>query len=120
MWSVYSGYLYEGVFSEKCIAPGIEVEKQSQVLEEKLAERCKLAKGRPCVDFKVVDVNGKEGMFSAVSYTHLLAGCGYYCFQHSSRRFVARGIYPQPHLDSEKLPDRYELCGSNAVCERSA
>ena len=50
--------------SEKCIAPGIEVEKQSQVLEEKLAERCKLAKGRPCVDFKVVDVNGKEGMFS--------------------------------------------------------
>ncbi len=49
---------------EKCIAPGIEVEKQSQVLEEKLAERCKLAKGRPCVDFKVVDVNGKEGMFS--------------------------------------------------------
>ena len=25
---------------------------------------CKLAKGRPCVDFKVVDVNGKEGMFS--------------------------------------------------------
>ena len=64
MWSVYSGYLYEGVFSEKCIAPGIEVEKQSQVLEEKLAERCKLAKGRPCVDFKVVDVNGKEGMFS--------------------------------------------------------
>ena len=57
-------YLYEGVFSEKCIAPGIEVEKQSQVLEEKLAERCKLAKGRPCVDFKVVDVNGKEGMFS--------------------------------------------------------
>ena len=39
MWSVYSGYLYEGVFSEKCIAPGIEVEKQSQVLEEKLAER---------------------------------------------------------------------------------
>ena len=41
MWSVYSGYLYEGVFSEKCIAPGIEVEKQSQVLEEKLAERCK-------------------------------------------------------------------------------
>ena len=60
MWSVYSGYLYEGVFSEKCIAPGIEVEKQSQVLEEKLAERCKLAKGRPCVDFKVVDVNGKE------------------------------------------------------------
>ena len=64
MWSVYSGYLYEGVFSEKCIALGIEVEKQSQVLEEKLAERCKLAKGRPCVDFKVVDVNGKEGMFS--------------------------------------------------------
>lgn len=64
MWSVYSGYLYEGVFSEKCIAPRIEVEKQSQVLEEKLAERCKLAKGRPCVDFKVVDVNGKEGMFS--------------------------------------------------------
>ena len=44
MWSVYSGYLYEGVFSEKCLAPGIEVEKQSQVLEEKLAERCKLAK----------------------------------------------------------------------------
>ena len=64
MWSVYSGYLYEGVFSEKCIALGIEVEKQSQVLEEKLAERCKLAQGRPCVDFKVVDVNGKEGMFS--------------------------------------------------------
>lgn len=64
MWILYSGYLYEGVFSEKCIAPGIEVEKQSQVLEEKLAERCKLAKGRPCVDFKVVDVNGKEGMFS--------------------------------------------------------
>lgn len=122
MWSVYSGYLYEGGFSEKCIAPGIGVEKQSQTLEErvvkcrldfikahpdspvslevfdgvlsnkyseeqirewmkllspslknlkgyralenKVVERCKLAKGKPYIDFKVVDMNGKEGMFS--------------------------------------------------------
>ena len=58
MWSVYSGYLYEGVYSDKCIATGIDVENHSQVLEEKLAERCKLAKGRPCVDFKAVDAIG--------------------------------------------------------------
>ena len=55
--------IYTKVYFRKNVS-GIEVEKQSQVLEEKLAERCKLAKGRPCVDFKVVDVNGKEGMFS--------------------------------------------------------
>ena len=48
-------YTEEGDFA----APGA-----LKALEEKLAERCKLAKGRPCVDFKVVDVNGKEGMFS--------------------------------------------------------
>lgn len=122
MWGVYTGYLYEGGFSEKCIAPGIEVEKESEALEErivecrldfikvhpdspvalkvfgdvlsdkyseeqirewmkllspalkslkgyqalesKIAERYKLGKGKPYVDFKVVDMNGKEGMFS--------------------------------------------------------
>ena len=58
-----------GIFIRRCIfgkmyRSGDRSGKQSQVLEEKLAERCKLAKGRPCVDFKVVDVNGKEGMFS--------------------------------------------------------
>lgn len=123
MWSVYTGYLYEGGFSEQCIAPGIEVEKQNRALnqqmlecgldfvkahpdspvslevfkgvlgtgqyseeqirewmkllspslkhlkgyralEGKVVERCKLAKGKPYIDFKVVDRDGKEGMFS--------------------------------------------------------
>lgn len=123
MWSVYTGYLYEGGFSEECIAPGIGLEKQKrdlnerilkcrldfikahpespvslkvlkdgletgqypeeqirewmkllspslkngkgyQALEDRVVECCKLAKGKPYTDFKVVDMDGKEGMFS--------------------------------------------------------
>lgn len=122
MWEVYAGPLYEGGFTEACIAPGIEIAKQKEVVEQKIDRYCldfvrqhpdspvalqvlgkviskryteqemndmlallspelkatdayrelqekvksvtKFAPGKDFVDFKVVDVNGKEGMFS--------------------------------------------------------
>lgn len=124
MWGVYTGYLYEGGFTEACIAPGIEVEKKSRAIGKQIEQACvdfikthpdspvaiqafkglmgsmdsyteqevndllnllapnlkttaayaglqeriqkarKFAKGKKFVDFKVVDANGKEGMFS--------------------------------------------------------
>lgn len=56
--------IYTKVYFRKNVSLRGSKWKTKSGLEEKLAERCKLAKGRPCVDFKVVDVNGKEGMFS--------------------------------------------------------
>ena len=122
MYATYTGYLYEGGFTEACIAPGIELKKQMQALnkrieqyridfirqhpsspvslevcnglvtkghtekelvevlgmlapelqatdayrelQEKVKSVTKFAPGKDFVDFKVVDVNGKEGMFS--------------------------------------------------------
>lgn len=122
MWEVYTGPLYEGGFTEACIAPGIEIAKQKEVVEQKIDQYCldfvrrhpdspvalqvlgkviskryteqemndmlallspelkatdayrelqekvksvtKFAPGKDFVDFKVVDVNGKEAMFS--------------------------------------------------------
>lgn len=122
MYTTYTGYLYEGGFTEACIAPGIKLEKQMKALNKrieqyridficqhpsspvslevcnglvtkghseeelvevlgmlapelqmtdayrqlqaKVKEVTRFAPGKDFVDFKVVDVNGKEGMFS--------------------------------------------------------
>ena len=40
MWGVYTGYLYEGGFTEACIAPGIEVEKKSRAITKQIEQAC--------------------------------------------------------------------------------
>ena len=40
MWGVYTGYLYEGGFTEACIAPGIEVEKKSRAVGKQIEQAC--------------------------------------------------------------------------------